>query len=166
MDDQHIDGNGIAGLLAEIAGAEMTGAMRTCQSCGDRRAVGEHLAYRTAAGIFRDLGDSVAVLSEEGRLTEIEGIGPAIEEKVRALLSTGTFPALERAREEVSDTLLALTRLPGVGPSTARKVYAALDGESFAEELRVPGEFHLDAFWSKLLAYVAKSRYFLSFVRL
>ena len=30
-------------------------------------------------------------------------------------------------------------------------------GEPFAEELRVPGEFHLDAFWSKLLAYVAKS---------
>ena len=53
MDDQHIDGNGIAGLLAEIAGAEMTGAMRTCQSCGDRRAVGEHLAYRTAGVVLR-----------------------------------------------------------------------------------------------------------------
>jgi hypothetical protein len=53
MDDQHIDGNGIAGLLAEIAGAEMTRAMRTCQSCGDRRAVGEHRAYRTAGVVLR-----------------------------------------------------------------------------------------------------------------
>jgi predicted RNA-binding Zn-ribbon protein involved in translation (DUF1610 family) len=53
MDDQHIDGNGIAGLLGEIAGAEMTAVMRTCQSCGDRRAIGEHLAYRAAGIVLR-----------------------------------------------------------------------------------------------------------------
>ncbi len=53
MDDQHIDGNGIAGLLGEIAGAEMTEVLRTCQSCGDRRAVGEHLAYRSAGVVLR-----------------------------------------------------------------------------------------------------------------
>src|SRR5689334_10828945 len=84
-----------------------------------------YMAYRKAESIFRDLGESVQVLSEEGRLTEIDGIGPAIEEKVAALLAEGTFPALERAREEVPDTLLALTRLPGVGPATARKVFEA-----------------------------------------
>jgi DNA polymerase (family 10) len=88
-----------------------------------------YMAYRKAESIFRDLGESVAVLSEEGRLTEIDGIGPAIEEKVASLLTEGTFPALERAREEVPDALLALTRLPGVGPATAKKVYAATDGE-------------------------------------
>ena len=53
MDDQHIDGNGIAGLLAEIAGAEMTEVLRTCQSCSDRRAVGEHLAYRSDGVVLR-----------------------------------------------------------------------------------------------------------------
>jgi DNA polymerase (family 10) len=89
------------------------------------------MAYRKAEGIFRELGDSVAVLSQEGRLTEIDGIGPAIEEKVELLLQTGTFPALERAREEVDDTLLALTTLPGIGAATARKVFAATDGEGF-----------------------------------
>jgi DNA polymerase (family 10) len=89
------------------------------------------MAYRRAAGTFRDLGDSIAVLSDEGRLSEIDGVGPAIEEKVRELLATGTFPALERAREDVPETLLALTRLPGVGPATAKKVHAAVDGESF-----------------------------------
>ncbi len=40
MESQHLDGNGIAGLLAEIAGAEMTAVERTCQSCGDRRPIG------------------------------------------------------------------------------------------------------------------------------
>jgi predicted RNA-binding Zn-ribbon protein involved in translation (DUF1610 family) len=53
MDDQHIDGNGIAGLLGEIAGAEMTEVVRTCQSCRAHRAVGEHLAYRSAGVVLR-----------------------------------------------------------------------------------------------------------------
>ena len=53
MDDWHIDGNGIAGLLSEIAGAEMTEVLRRCQSCHDRRAVGEHLAYHSAGVVLR-----------------------------------------------------------------------------------------------------------------
>ncbi len=53
MDEHHIDGNGIAGLLREIAGAEMTSVMRTCQSCGDRNAIGEHRAYRAAGVVLR-----------------------------------------------------------------------------------------------------------------
>jgi hypothetical protein len=53
MDDQHLDGNGMAGLLDEIAGAEMSAVMRTCQSCGDRRAIGEHRAYRSAGVVLR-----------------------------------------------------------------------------------------------------------------
>ena len=53
MDEQHIDGNGVAGLLGEIAGAEMTSVLRTCQSCGDRRAIGEHRAYRAAGIVLR-----------------------------------------------------------------------------------------------------------------
>jgi hypothetical protein len=53
MDEQHIDGNGIAGLLGEVAGAEMTSVLRTCQSCGDRRAIGEHRAYRAAGVVLR-----------------------------------------------------------------------------------------------------------------
>ena len=53
IDDQHIDGNGIAGLLQEIAAAEMTSVMRTCQSCGQRRPIGEHRAYRAAGIVLR-----------------------------------------------------------------------------------------------------------------
>jgi hypothetical protein len=53
MDDQHLDGNGIAELLGEIAGADLTEVLRTCQSCGDRRAVGEHPAYRSAGVVLR-----------------------------------------------------------------------------------------------------------------
>ena len=53
MDEQHIDGNGAAGLLGGIAGADMTTALRTCQSCGDRRPMAEHREYRTAGVVLR-----------------------------------------------------------------------------------------------------------------
>ncbi len=94
-----------------------------------------YMAYRKADETLRELGESVAVLSRDGRLREIDGIGPAIEEKIEQLLETGTFPALERAREDVDDTLLALTRLPGIGPATARKVFAATDHAPYDELL-------------------------------
>ncbi len=53
MEEMHLDGNGVAGLLGEIAAAEMTNALRTCQSCGDRRAIGEHRAYQGAGMVLR-----------------------------------------------------------------------------------------------------------------
>lgn len=53
MDDLHLDGSGVAGLLGEIEQADLTSTMRTCQSCGDRRPLGEHRAYRGAGTVLR-----------------------------------------------------------------------------------------------------------------
>jgi hypothetical protein len=51
-----VDGNAVAGLLAEIfGGAEMTGAVRGCGSCGQRHAVGKHRLYR-GRGAWRGPG--------------------------------------------------------------------------------------------------------------
>jgi hypothetical protein len=52
-DETHIDGNGVAGLLAEIGGVEMTTMMRTCQSCGDRQPIAAHRAFRGAGVVLR-----------------------------------------------------------------------------------------------------------------
>ena len=53
MTDSHVDGNGIAGLLGEIAAADMTSVMRTCQSCSDRQPLAAHRAYRAAGVVLR-----------------------------------------------------------------------------------------------------------------
>jgi hypothetical protein len=53
-DAQMLDGNAAAGLLAEIfGGAEMTGAVRGCGSCGQEHAVGKHRLYRGAGLVLR-----------------------------------------------------------------------------------------------------------------
>lgn len=48
-----LDGNALAGLLADAFDTEMTRAMRTCQSCGTHSAIGAHRAYRGAGVVLR-----------------------------------------------------------------------------------------------------------------
>jgi Family of unknown function (DUF6510) len=48
-----LDGNALAGLLAEVFATEMTRAMRTCRSCGSSSAIGAHRAYRGAGVVLR-----------------------------------------------------------------------------------------------------------------
>ena len=58
----HTDGNEVAGLLSSIVVGDVTTMMRTCQSCGDHRAIGEHMAYHGAAVVLRCPGcEDVAV---------------------------------------------------------------------------------------------------------
>lgn len=48
-----LDGNGLAGLLQEVFGGEMTAAPRRCQSCGQVNPVAAHRAYRAAGAVLR-----------------------------------------------------------------------------------------------------------------
>lgn len=53
MSDQHTDGNGAAGMLAQILAVETTSMVRLCQSCGHRDPLGAHRAYHGAATVLR-----------------------------------------------------------------------------------------------------------------
>jgi Family of unknown function (DUF6510) len=53
MTDTPLDGNGVAGLLAEILAAEPTTTLRRCQSCGDEQPLAAHRAYQGAGMVLR-----------------------------------------------------------------------------------------------------------------
>jgi DNA polymerase (family 10) len=93
------------------------------------------LAYRAAARAVRESPVSVAALAREGRATEIAKIGKTLQEKIVALIDTGTIPAAERLREKFPPGLIAITRLPGLGPKRARLVHDELGVDSL-EALR------------------------------
>jgi len=64
-----LDGNALAGLLAEVFGAEMTAVRRGCASCGQVNAVGAHRAYQGAGAVLRcpacsDVALRIAVLPD------------------------------------------------------------------------------------------------------
>jgi DNA polymerase (family 10) len=93
------------------------------------------LAYRNAAKAVRDAPMSVSAMTREGRVTTLPGIGKTLEEKLRALLDTGTIPAAEKLRAKFPPGLIDLTRLPGLGPKRARKLFDELGIDSL-EALR------------------------------
>ena len=64
-----LDGNAIAGLLHEVFAADMTRALRRCQSCGTESVLGAHRAYRGAGTVLRcpacgDVGLRIASLPD------------------------------------------------------------------------------------------------------
>jgi len=102
------------------------------------------LAYRAAARAVREASVSVAALAREGRATELAGIGKTLQEKIVALIDTGTIPAAERLRAKFPAGLIAITHVPGIGPKRARLLYdelgidspAALREAALAQRLR------------------------------
>jgi DNA polymerase (family 10) len=88
------------------------------------------LAYRNAARAVREAPVSVAELAHAGRVTELAGIGATLEQKILALLDTGTIPAAEKLRAKVPTGLIEIVRLPGLGPKRARLLHAQLGIDS------------------------------------
>ena len=90
------------------------------------------MAYRNAAKAVREAGTSVAGLARAGRVTELPGIGKTLEEKITALVDTGTIPAVEKLRARCPPGLVDMTRLPGLGPKRARRLFDELGIDSLA----------------------------------
>jgi DNA polymerase (family X) len=97
------------------------------------------LAYRTAAKAVREAPVSVLGLTREGRVTTLPGIGKTLEEKIRALDSTGDIPSAVKLRERYPIGLRRIMALPGWGPRKARRVYDELGVDSL-EALRAAAE--------------------------
>ncbi len=96
-------------------------------------------AYRNAAKAIREAGVSVAELTRQGRVTELAGVGKTIEEKIEALLETGSIPSADKLKKKIPSGLIAVTRIPGLGPKRARLLYEQIGVESL-DDLRAAAE--------------------------
>ncbi len=93
------------------------------------------LAYRAAAKTVREASVSVAALARAGKATDLPAIGNTLQEKILALVETGTIPATEKLGAKFPPDLIAVTRLPGLGPKRARLLHSELGIDSL-EKLR------------------------------
>src|SRR5262249_9873859 len=66
------------------------------------------VAYRSAAKAIRESSVSVAALARAGRATELTGVGKTLQEKILALVETGSIPAAEKLRAKFPASLVAL----------------------------------------------------------
>jgi DNA polymerase (family 10) len=97
------------------------------------------LAYREAARVIRQSPVSVAELARRGRATELPGIGQTLQDKIVALLETGTIPSADKLRKKFPASLVGVTRVPGVGAKTARRLFDEL-GIASLDDLRKAAE--------------------------
>jgi hypothetical protein len=74
MDELVLDGNAVAGLLAEVFGAELTTARGTCNHCGAVDEVGAVRVYKAAGFVLRcpHCGSVLAKLVTDGSRTWID----------------------------------------------------------------------------------------------
>lgn len=90
-------------------------------------------SYQNAARTLSLLDQEVATLAREGRLREIPGIGPAIEQKISELATTGRLEYLEELRGQFPPTLFELFSIPGLGAKRIRTLYKELGIRSLGE---------------------------------
>lgn len=98
-------------------------------------------AYRNGARTVRDLSEPAAtILCTAGRsLTEIDGIGKDLAEKIATLCQTGTLPFHQELLGQIPLSVLTLMRVPGVGPKKAALLHKEL-GISTLDELHAACE--------------------------
>jgi DNA polymerase (family 10) len=98
-------------------------------------------AYRNGARAIRGLPEAVSEIlgDPDRRLSDLPGIGEAIEEKVRTLLTTHHIPQLEKLRAEIPAGVLHMMRVPGLGAKKVAALHSAL-GIANIDQLRMACE--------------------------
>ncbi|MFM9078000.1 MAG: PHP domain-containing protein, partial [Solirubrobacterales bacterium] len=84
------------------------------------------LAYVNSARTVRSEPRSVEDLAMEGQVTELDGVGKTLEEKIVALVETGEIPAAAKLKEKIPPGLIEINRIPGLGPKTVRRLHEEL----------------------------------------
>ncbi len=74
------------------------------------------LAYRKAADSLRDYGGNVYDVWQDGKLTDIPGVGKAIADKIDELFTTGHLEFLDKLSTEVPPSLAEMLGVPDLGP--------------------------------------------------
>ncbi len=100
-------------------------------------------AYRNGARAIHDLGEPVERIVADGArsLTDLEGIGKDLADKVKQLVQTGGVPLLEELRSQVPSSVLAMLRIPGLGPKKAAVLFKELHVATL-DQLQVACEEH------------------------
>jgi DNA polymerase (family X) len=90
-------------------------------------------AYSRAADSLTALAVPLDRLVEDGRLTEIPGVGEAIADIVAKLHRTGTHPSLGKLRKEIPGGVLEMLKVPGLRADKVLRLYKDLGITSLAE---------------------------------
>jgi DNA polymerase (family X) len=102
-------------------------------------------AYIEAARSMRSYGGDLAETARSGRLREIRGIGPSIEQNIIELIRTGQLPLHRELRNPYPPGFMEMLELPGLGPKKMSILWRELGVGSLEDLERAVGEGRLGA---------------------
>lgn len=91
------------------------------------------LSYHKAASSIRAWPEQLSVLAEDGRLTDVPGVGKKLAVAIGQILRTGTFAEYEEAVANYPASLTEVMKVPSVGPVKARALFEQLGISSIAD---------------------------------
>lgn len=83
-------------------------------------------AYRNGARVLLNIDEPLDLLIKEHRLTDFEGIGEHLAEKITELYETGGLAEWDTLRKVIPETLLDLLNIQGLGPKRVHLLYKKL----------------------------------------
>jgi len=90
-------------------------------------------AYENAARAVEGLSEDLGALIEGGTLTEVDGIGDSIAQKITELWKSGHMKFYEELVDSIPAGYLEMIRVPGLGPKRVRLLGETLGIKSLAE---------------------------------
>jgi DNA polymerase (family 10) len=117
-------------------------------------------AYRNAARAIESFGGNLRDAAREEKLSELEGIGTAIAEKIHDLVLTGKLPYHDELKAEFPPGIFEIAGIAGMGPKKIQAVWHELgvttlaNLESACRDGRVAG---LPGFGEKTAANILKA---------
>jgi DNA polymerase (family 10) len=96
-------------------------------------------SYQNASRTLGGLEEDLWVVTSEGRLTDVKGIGKGIAGLITEALTKGTWGDIGSLYTSVPSGLIAMLAIPGLGPKRIKQFHDELGIESI-EQLKVAGE--------------------------
>ncbi|MFQ6113403.1 MAG: DNA polymerase/3'-5' exonuclease PolX [bacterium] len=90
-------------------------------------------AYENAARTISGLTTDIKQLVETDEIRNIKGIGEALAQKIKELVTTGKLQYYEDLKASIPEGLVEMTAIPGLGPKKIKKAYEELDIKSIGE---------------------------------
>ena len=90
-------------------------------------------AYANAARLMQGLSEPLETLIAEDRLSELKGIGEALQQKITELAATGKLAYYDELKASVPAGLIAMLELPTLGPKKIKALHDKLGIETIEQ---------------------------------
>ncbi len=90
-------------------------------------------AYRNAARSLLNTDRNLKDLIQEKKLTDLEGIGKDLAEKITLLATKKRLPFYEKLKKSTPQGILKLIQIPGLGPKKVKTLYQKLRIQSIKD---------------------------------